>query len=339
MKPLYFLLNKTMNTMNRTAPQSTSHASIRTIGSVLFCCLFISSMSTKALAKEVAPKKEAHKPWKKTQPYSLPWGLRPTAAPTLVRSDTAFGFFRSDAAGKQSTVASTLLAGYSFLPGLGAYIRGAYVYQSVEKSESSGGLANPLLFALYSPRVSDIFRLSFFAGVAFGLGQGGGDSPRLPQRSAVLSGINARSAMDNALFVSNYTTPTVGFDIAYVDHGLTIQGEVTLLQLIRNRGENVDTDATRTNFTTGLHIGYQIVSPLIISAELRHQRWLSTPSFVEKNSSLRDTTTVGIGARVSFKLAKGLLARPGLSYARGLDNPLTDLNYNIIQLDIPILFN
>ena len=114
---------------------------------------------------------------------------------------------------------------------------------------------------------------------------------------------------------------------------MTIEGTALVV-----RGDNVDKDESRTNFTTGLHVGYFIAPVFSIGAEIRHQRWLSTPASIVGKENLRDTTTFAIGPRLHFQLAEKVWLRPGIAYARGLDKPMTDMNYNIVQLDVPLAF-
>src|SRR6187397_977069 len=50
-------------------------------------------------------------------PYSIPWQLRPAAAATVVRSDTAMAFYENPATGESgTTVASMLLGSYKITP-------------------------------------------------------------------------------------------------------------------------------------------------------------------------------------------------------------------------------
>jgi hypothetical protein len=144
--------------------------------------------------------------------------------------------------------------------------------------------------------------------------------------------------MDNAMFATNYFTIFPGVGFAYVAHGLTLQVEATLLQLFRVRGKAYEPDESRTNLTMGMHVGYFFLPVLSLGAELRHQRWLSSPAAIAGKPELRDTTTVAIGPRVHFKLGENVWFRPGIVYARGLDKPLTASDYNIVQLDLPFIF-
>jgi hypothetical protein len=153
------------------------------------------------------------------------------------------------------------------------------------------------------------------------------------------AGIPARSAMDNAMFAMNYLTVFPGAGLAYVKGGLTVQGEVTLLQLTRVKGDAIaGEDSSRTNFTTGLHVGYFFIPQLSAGVELRHQRWLSTPTPIKVNDALRDNTTVAFGPRAHFKLSESVWLRPGIALALPVDEPMTDSKYKIIQIDIPVAF-
>ncbi len=179
------------------------------------------------------------------------------------------------------------------------------------------------------------------------MGGGSGDHPEPGIAAANTAGLQARSGMDNSMFAVNYFTGIVGGDIAYVDRKLTVQGEATLFQLLRVHGDdagNASTDAARTNSTMGLHLGYFVIPALSFGAELRYQRWLSTPTKlnmgvkVDFSAASMDTTTVAIGPRAHFAVGKGVWLRPGISYARVLDQPLANQSYNMVQVDLPVVF-
>ena len=95
--------------------------------------------------------------------------------------------------------------------------------------------------------------------------------------------------MDNAMFLVNDFAVFPGVDFAYVSHGFTAQVEATLFQLWRVKGDKGPTpknpDSSKTNLTMGLHIGYFFIPQLSVGAEIRHQRFLSTPLAV-KNDEL-----------------------------------------------------
>lgn len=140
------------------------------------------------------------------------------------------------------------------------------------------------------------------------------------------------------MFAVNDMVFIPGLGIAYVAHKLTVQAEITFLQLMRARGERGQADGARTNFTTGLHVGYFIIPQLSLGAEIRHQRWLTTPAAVAKDEALRETTSFAAGPRVHFKLGKTTWARPGVAFAMGLDDPMMAKEHKIIQIDIPVVF-
>ena len=89
---------------------------------------------------------------------------------------------------------------------------------------------------------------------------------------------------DAAMFAVNYTTAIAGADFAYVNHGFTAQGEATLLQFVRVRGDDgAGANAPfRTNSAVGLHLGYFIGSHFSLGGDLRYQRWLAHPTTVNR---------------------------------------------------------
>jgi hypothetical protein len=304
-------------------------------------------------------------------PYSLPWQLRPAGPVTALRLDTSFAGYTDPATHEDGgTLVSMFLACYKVTPNLAPLVRIGFVendaggptvnatgqtIKATYPTVSGNATSNPL-FGLTYGRKLDAFRLAGFAAVTIPIGGGGGGppNPTMPGiAGAEAQAVWARSAMDNAMFAVNYFATLGGIDAAYVAHNLTIQAEVTIAQLFRARGDNnltASNDKTRTNGTTGLHVGYFILPMLSVGAELRYQRWLSTPTTGAKNAMTgvvtstpfpdykMDTTTVAIGPRLNFKVAKSIWIRPGLSYARALDRPLTDASYNIVQLDVPVVF-
>ena len=279
-------------------------------------------------------------------PYSLPWQLRPVAAANVVRSDTAFAFYDNGAGAKGSTVATILLASYKVTPSLAPLVRLGFVQNDAPAMGADGtSFVNPIVGATYARKI-DALRWAAFLGATIPIGGGGGNTPDAGAANADTSGVRARSAMDNAMFAVNYFTAIVGGDIAYVDHRLTIQAEATLFQLFRVRGDTApsSTDSTRTNSTVGLHAGVFIIPMLSLGGELRYQRWLSSNTQLAMGNRVaipdfaKDTVTVAIGPRAHFAIGKSLWLRPGISYARGLDRPLTDASYNVIQVDVPLYF-
>jgi hypothetical protein len=270
--------------------------------------------------------------------YSLPWTMRPAVAPTLARLDSSMAFSTPG-----FTAVTLLTGGYAFVPGtLGLYGRAGVVHQTPETGAAATVVSNPIVFGLYTPLVAPGWRLTVFAGVALPVGGGGGDSADPNSLRTVRSGIPARSAMDNALFAVNYLTPTVGVGAAFIRYGVTAQAEVTVLQLIRVRGESRDADAMRTNFTAGLHLGYLVLPWLTASAEFHYQHWLHNPSLdptaTAPAGKARGQATVEIGARANLPLSATVLARPGISFGLPLGGPMDADAYRILHLDFPVVF-
>jgi hypothetical protein len=279
----------------------------------------------------------------KPPPYSIPFGLRPALAVNVVRLDNALGFFEDPASGESgSTFVSMLLASYKVADNISPLVRIGVVSNSPPDTPTSPGggtgFLNPVLGVNYVHKAGD-FRITPFLGVALPLGNGGGSSPDAAQAVARNQGIWTRSAMDNAMFAVNDFVVFPGIDVAYIKGGFTAQLEATVLQLQRVRGnDEVQPDSARTNFTAGAHVGYFVVPALSVAAELRHQRWLSTPAAVKANDRLRDTTTFAFGPRFHIKTSESSWLRPGISYAIPLDDPMSAAEYQIVQLDIPFIY-
>jgi hypothetical protein len=219
-------------------------------------------------------------------------------------------------------------------------------------------MANPAFNVLFGIKAG-AFRVAPVLGLVLPLGGGGGDSVNPGADAANKVGVRARSAMDNALFNPNYLSLAPGIGFAFIKAGFTAQGEVTLIQAFRVRGAASSPDTTITNLTMGVHVGYFIVRQLSLGAEIHHQRFLSTPAPVAKDErpvcpagtmsmtcnpstyrvlGLRDTSTFAVGPRLHFPIGEGSWIRPGLAYARGIDDPLSAAGYNMVQIDVPITF-
>jgi hypothetical protein len=291
-----------------------------------------------AVEAEAPPPPPADKP--KPPPYSLPFQLRPVAPGNVIRSDTTLALYKNAAGASGNTVASTLLASYKVTDDLAPLIRLGIVSNSPPTGPSGSGFLNPVLGALYGIKVSPELKLGLFLGLALPIGSGGGNSSDPENRAANGAGILARAAMDNAMFAVNDFTVFPGVGFAYVSKGFTAQVEATVLQLTRVKGDAFAPDKSRTNFTTGLHLGYFLIPMLSVGAELRHQRWLSTPKAlaVATNSALRDNTTVAFGPRVHLKLSPTIWLRPAITFAMPLDDPMKAAKYKLFQLDLPFVF-
>jgi hypothetical protein len=290
-------------------------------------------------------------------PYSLPWQLRPVTVGNVIRPETSIAFYDDNAGNSGSTVATMLAASYKVTAHLAPVVRLGFVRNGAPAATPDGSsVVNPLVGVTYAGKLGGL-RAAGFLGGTIPVGMGGGDSPDAAAAAANTAGVSARSAMDNAMFAVNYMTAIVGAGLAYVDHRLTAQVEATVFELFRVRGENstpanlAATDAARTNSTMGLHLGYFVIPQLSVGGDLRYQRWLST---VTRQNAMgvksdipdvnKDTATFAIGPRGHFKLGQSTWIRPGISYSRGLDQPLSSANatrvgnYNMVQVDLPVIF-
>jgi hypothetical protein len=289
----------------------------------------------------MAPEPPPAGPAPKPPPYSLPWQLRPVVAGNVIRSDTSFAFYENPAGDSGSTVASMLLASYKVASDLAPLVRVGVVSSSPPEGaiEGAAGVTNPLVGLTYAPKIHPDLKLAIFLASTIPIGAGGGQTFDRNVGAAMAAGMPARSAMDNAMFAVNYQTTIPGLGFAYVKGGFTAQVEGTVLVLTKTRGPAA-ADDSNINFTSGLHLGYFVIPMLSIGAELRHQRWFTTPTAVgnDPTRATRDNSTFAIGPRFHFKLGETTWLRPGISYAMPLDNPMSKSKYKIVQLDIPFAF-
>lgn len=273
-------------------------------------------------------------------PYSLPFQLRGVAAATTLRLDTSVATYDAAGGGTSTTLATFVSGSYKILPELGAFFRAGIVHNSPgDAARGAGMFMNPALGAVYAMKLSD-FRLAFVAGATLPLGQGGGDTPDPKLKALRNLGMLSRSGMDNAMFGVNDLGVFPGVDFAWVKHGLTVQAEATVIFAIRARGEVDQPDTLKVNLTAGLHAGYFLTDWLSLGTELRLQRWLEEPKAIETSparDTLLGTTSFAIGPRFHYK-AGDVWIRPAIVYARGLDDPMSAAGYDVVQLDIPMIF-
>jgi hypothetical protein len=276
--------------------------------------------------------------------YSLPWQLRPVTVGNVVRSDTNFARYENTAAQGGFTVASTLVASFK-IPGTGGpgqglapLVRLAAVNDSPPTGNGGLAVVNPLVGAMYAIRIAGPIRAAAFLGMTVPVGMGGGNTPQAGLVDARNKGIPAREAMDNSLFAVNDLAVIPGVGIGYIDRGFTVQGEATLFQLQRVRGEAVQPEANKTNFTCGLHAGWFATPMLSFGVDVHYQRWLNGPIAVDKDPALVDNFSVAFGPRFHVPLGGKTAVHPGVAYARGVDKPMAAPNYHIVQLDVPVTF-
>lgn len=271
-------------------------------------------------------------------PYSLPWHLRPAAPVRVLRLDTVVSSYSDAQDNSGSTVASLLLGSTKIGTRAALIGRLGMVRNSPPTGTDGTVLTNLVVGGVYAPAVGGDLRLGLYLLTALPVGGGGGNDPAPEKSAAIRAGVPARSGMDNAMFAVNDVVVFPGVDLAWVKNRWTVQGEATLLQLWRVRGEERQVDARRTNFTAGLHVGRFVANALSLGAEFRYQRWLSTPAAVKASPKGRDTATVAFGPRCHFKLGAAAWFRPGVAVAIPLDDPLKAADYTNVQIDLPFVF-
>jgi hypothetical protein len=318
--------------------------------------MFLSILTLSFLAYPSAAQEAAPSPApsgstpERAPPYSLPFQLRPVVASTAVRSDTSLGAYDNTLGQNGFAVVSELsgswrIPGTQAGPGTGlAPMVKLTIVDDSPPGAAQGGFAfvNPLVGASYAASLGLGLRASAFAGVTIPIGMGGGDTPNKGEADARTVGPVVRAGMDNSLFAVNDLALIPGVDIAYVAHGFTAQVEATLFQLERVRGAKAQLEASKTNLTAGVHVGYFLADFLSLGAEFRVQWWINPPFTVQdhKPNTSYDLTSLGVGPRFHIHLDKDVWIRPGVSYTRGFDPPMTpkSFDYNVVQIDVPVVF-
>ena len=259
---------------------------------------------------------------------------------TTVRLDTSAGFWRNGEPSSGHTEVIGLIASRRLSSRIALLGRLSFIDNhppSLSGERAGSAFSNPLLGATFLRTRDGGLRQSLFVAATAPIGSGGGPSPSAAKTAALSRAIATRSAMDNAMFATNYFALIGGAGLARVTKAATVQAEVTVLQLFRARGPETQ-DSRRTNFTAGLHVGRSFRPAFSAGAELRYQRWLTDAAPVRANRQARETVTFAFGPRFHFKLGKGKWVRPGLSLTLPLDEPLSGQRYRIIQVDVPVSF-
>jgi hypothetical protein len=293
-------------------------------------------------AAEEAPTAAAPPP---PAPYVTPWLLRPMLALDFARWDSSLAIYENPSSGLiGATLVSVFSGGYK-IPHTGDRTEGAQVmarltvaYDKPPNAQSAAIFANPLVGAAYARRIPKGFRVHASLMLTLPVGMGGGDTPDAAEAAVRAKAILARAAMENAVYAVNDFTVIPGAGVAYVDHGWTVQAEVTLFILSRVRGAQAQSEAVKVNFTTGLFVGYFVVPKVLsLGLELRYQRWFLGPKSVDAAPATIDNLSLAGGVRFHVPIGKGWL-RCGVAYGGGLDAPLTDGHYNQLQFDCPYYF-
>jgi len=284
--------------------------------------------------------------------YSLPWQLRPVATGNAVRIESAAAVFNDTNGNLDEAVTTVLTASYQITRQWAPTARLGFVGNDAPGAALDGrSFVNPLVGATYARRMGS-YNLALFGATTIPVGTGGGNAPNVGAAKTNAASVTARPA-DEAMFAVNYLTAIVGVDLAYVNHGFTAQGEATLQQSVRVRGDNSPgaTDSFRTNSAVGLHLGYFIGSYFSLGGDVLYQRRLSHPTTLSPATGARvpvsdanmDTVTAAAGPRLHFRLGKQAWIHPGISLVRGFDArgfgaPLLTAQTTAVQIDIPVMF-
>ena len=272
-------------------------------------------------------------------PYSLPWQLRPVTAANVVRSDTTVSFHELGGT-SASTVASTLLLSYRLLPRFAPVVRMAYIHNAPGSAPGTGNaFVNPLVGATSSFDLAPGLRLGLFLGFTVPIGQGGGAPAGMnATAAAAAAGINARSAMDNALFAVNYFTAIPGRGAGLQPGRLHRPG----------RGHRA---AARAGAQPGggagpvAHQLHQRPAPRVLH-RCRCCRWAASCASSAGCRARRARRCGPTAARPSASrwgpapTSSWATAgcAPGIAYAQGIDAPMKTRKDRIVQLDIPFVF-
>lgn len=250
---------------------------------------------------------------------SLSWQLRPATIGNVARVDSMAAAFGDSNGNLDVAVATTWSASYQVSDEWAPMVRTGFVGNNAPGAALDGSsFANPLVGATYARPVGDRYRLAFFGGVTIPVGTGNAKTHA--------SSMTARPA-DRAMFDVDSMAGIGGVDFAYVHRGFTAQGEATLVQSVRVRGDAMDADGLTTHAAIGLHLGYLLGWHVAVGADLHYE----------------DTLTASLGVRRQFKLGKQTWIRPGIALYRGLDErgldaPLLIPQTTAVQIDIPMAF-
>jgi hypothetical protein len=248
---------------------------------------------------------------------SLPWQLRPVTIANVVRLDSAAAAFNDSNGNLDLAVTTTWTGSYELSDTWAPMVRLAVVGNDAPGAALDGSaFANPVVGVTYAHTMRG-YRLAVFGGAAIPVGTGN-------TRTHAAS-MTARPA-DRAMFDADYLAGIAGVDVAYVNRGFTAQGEATLVQSVRVRGDEMSTDALQTRASVGVHVGYVVGWHVAVAGDLHYE----------------DTLTASVGVRVQVMVRQTRI-RPGIAYHRGLDGRALDAPWitaqtSAIQIDLPVEF-
>jgi hypothetical protein len=267
-------------------------------------------------------------------PYSLPFQMRSAAPSSSIRLDQIMTPYRSTT-GTGVVGVTSLGAAYQVIRTVSISARLALVEHSTNGSETTS-IGNPVVGGMWGDGASP-FRYALALSMALPLGSGGGNHPNPAVVSANQAGHLARFSLDGSWFSVNDFAASAGGDLAYVFRGLTLQGEVTVTQLFRARGEQQAPDAYRANFLSGVHLGFWAAERLCIASEVRYQRWITTPAAVERDPFARHNLSIAAGLRTRIGTGSTRIL-PGVAYATGLAGKVGNQHLHAVHVDLPVAF-
>ncbi len=270
-------------------------------------------------------------------PYTPPFQLRGVIPKPGVRLDTVLGLYQTNDRHEQITV--ILLSGQlRVTEGIALQVRWGIDSNQTGNDTSRTGIVNPTLGALVGLPLGHDFRFAASMAVGAPLATGGGDWPDANRVALQREGALARSAMDNVSFSVNDVGFPTGSSLAFVKAGVTAQVDATIIPSVRVKAAATQPDTHKVNSTYGFFLGYLFVRELSIGAELRYQRYLTTPAAVAKDEAARDNLTIALGPRFVLELTESVSLRPAVTYGHGLRGPISQQSFQIVQLDLPVSF-
>jgi hypothetical protein len=269
--------------------------------------------------------------------YTSPFQLRGMFPKTGLRLDTTVGRFQVPAGDARITV--LFFSGqWHVAEPVALQVRWGINTNQTGGDTSRAGVTNPTIGVLGGVPVGRDFRFATSFAVGVPVATGGGDNPDPNQVALQRQGALVRSALDNTSFALNDVGLPAGASFAFVKMGITAQIDATITPSIRVKARATQSDSYKVNSTYGFFLGYAFVSEFSLGAELRYQRYITTPAAVERDPSARENLTVAGGARFSFEVRDSIWIRPAISYGSGLRGPVEQQGFHMVQIDVPVSF-
>lgn len=130
--------------------------------------------------------------------------------------------------------------------------------------------------------------------------------------------------------------------ITYAMSHVSATATSTLAQFVRVRGEHIEKDALRTQYSGTISAGlspFADVSktPIAAFTELRYRIWLTDVASARSDPRARDHLAAAVGFRVRVPLG-GAVGSAAFAYSTALDAPLADFGFRTIEADAQIAF-